>query len=110
MVPLDDERINVVPLSLSSAKFKDTLWILECSFFPKKTPMWVGWNSLQTLDKNNAQENVYYLPQINLSPTSTAVMRQTLKRAHQMAAECNMTSISVSYGLAIAKIALEIQA
>ena len=30
MVPLDDERRNVVPSCLSSGKFKDTLWMLEC--------------------------------------------------------------------------------
>ena len=83
--------------------------MLECSFFPKRNPMWVGWNSLQTPGKNDAQENVFYLLQIDLSPTSTAVIRQTLKRAQQMAAECNMTSISVTHDLAIAKIALEIQ-
>ena len=84
--------------------------MLECSFFPKRTPMWVGWNSLQTPDKHDAQENVFYLPNINLSPTSTAVVSETLKRAQQMAADCNMTSISVTYDLAIAKITLEIQA
>ena len=84
--------------------------MLECSFFPKRTPMWVGWNSLQTPDKHDAQENVFYLPQINLSPTSTAVVREILKRAQQMATECNMTSISATYNLAIANIALEMQA
>ena len=73
--------------------------MLECSFFLKRTPMWVGWNLLQTPDKNDAQENVFYLPQINLSPTSTAVVRETLKRAQQMAAECNMASISVTHVL-----------
>ena len=61
-------------------------------------------------DKNDAQENVYYLPQINLTPTSTAMVRETLKRAQQRAAECNITSISVTYDLPIAKIALEIKA
>ena len=108
MVPLDDERRNVVPSSLSSAKFKNTFWMLK--YFPKKTPRRAGWNSPQTPDKHDAQENVYYLPQINLSPTSTAVVRDTLKRAQQMAAKCNMASISVTYDLAIEKIALEIQA
>ena len=81
--------------------------MLECSFFPKRTSMWVEWNSLQTPDKNDAQENVYYLPQIN---PSTTIVRETLKRTQQVAAEFNMTSISVTYDLAIAKIALEIQA
>ena len=82
--------------------------MLECSFFPKRNPIWFGWNSLQTPEKHGAQENIYYLPQINLFPTSTPVVRENLKRPQQMAAECNMTSISVTYDLEIAKIALEI--
>ena len=45
-----------------------------------------------------------------VSPISTAVARETLKRAQQMAAKCNMTSISVTYDIAVAKIAFEIQA
>ena len=60
--------------------------------------------------KNDAQEDAYYLPQINISTTSTAVVRKTLRRAQAMTAECNMTSISVTYHLAITKLALEIQA
>ena len=69
IISLDNNRRNFVPYFLSSAKFKDTLWMLECFFFPKKTPMWVRWNSLKTPDKNDAQENVYYLLQINLPLT-----------------------------------------
>ena len=58
--------------------------------------MWLGLNWLQTPNKNDAQENVYYFPQINHSPASTAVETETLKRAQQMAAEYNLTSISVT--------------
>ena len=64
--------------------------------------MWLGRNSFQTPDKNDAQA-----PQINLFPTSTVVVRETLKRVQLMAAECNMTSISVTYDLEFEKIAFE---
>ena len=110
MVPLNDERRKTTPLSYSSAKLKDNLWMVESCFFPNETPMWVGWNSFYSEDDHDTREKVYYLPQINLSPTSTAVVRETLKRAQQMATECNMATIPVTYDLAIAKMALEIQA
>ena len=41
-VPFDDEKRNVVPSSLSSGKFKDTLWMLECSFFLKELQCGLG--------------------------------------------------------------------
>ena len=50
---------------------------------------------------------MHKLPQINLFSTSTAVVGETLKRVQLMAAECNMTSISVTYDLVFEKIAFE---
>ena len=52
---------------------------------------------------------MHKLPQINLFPTSTVVVRETLKRVQLMAAECNMTSISVTYDLEFEKIAFVMQ-
>ena len=46
------------------------------------------------------------LPQINESPTSTAVVTETLNRAQCIASECGKEFISATYDLAIAKIAL----
>ena len=59
----------------------ETIYMLECFFFPKRNPIWVGWNSLQTPDKHDAQESMYYLLQINYFPTSTAMVTESLKRA-----------------------------
>ena len=56
-----------------------------------------------------ASEVIWYLPQINISPTSSAVVRETMKRAQRMAVECNKENIAVTYDLAIAKMAMEIQ-
>lgn len=110
MIAINDERRSFVPKSHHTAKTKDTLWMIECSYSDKETPMWVGWNSLYVKDEPQAKEKMHYLPQINLSPTSTAVVRETLKRAQQMATECGMATIPVTYDLAIAKMAPEIQA
>jgi uncharacterized protein YaiI (UPF0178 family) len=70
--------------------------------------MWVGWNAKYHKDFR-ATEVIWYLPQINLSPTSTVVVKETMKRAQKMATESGKNEIAVTYDLAIAKMALEIQ-
>lgn len=50
------------------------------------------------------------MPQINLSPTSNAVVVETMKRSLDIAAECGKKTIAVTYDLAIAKVAMQIQA
>ena len=84
------------------------LWMADCYFSPNTTPMWVGWNSKMFPDEVCSQK-VWYLPQINESPTSVAVVAETMRRAQRIAEECKKKSISVTYDLAIAKIALQLQ-
>ena len=47
---------------------------------------------------------------MNESPTSTSVVAETLKRSQKVAEECNKYNISVTYDLAIAKVAMQLQA
>lgn len=108
LLPLDNLARSRVPDSFFSSLFKDVLWMTEVSFFQSETPMWVGWNSFYSKD-SEATEQVWYLPQINLSPTPCAVAKETLKRSQTMAIECKRKNICVTYDLAIAKMALEIQ-
>ena len=42
MVAIDHEGRSFVPKSYHSAKTKDTLWMIGCSFSDKETLMWVG--------------------------------------------------------------------
>ena len=55
-------------------------------------------------------ESIFYLPQINQSPNSIAVVGETLKRALTFANQSERDSIAVFYDLAIAKIAMQLQA
>ena len=71
--------------------------------------MWVGWKA-QSQEEPTIIHKVWYLPQINQSPTLHAVVAETMNRAQKMAMECGKDSITVTYDLAIAKIALQIQA
>lgn len=75
----------------------------------KKKPMWASWNAKHLKDRLPAQ-NIGYLTQISHSPTSMAVVAETLHIAQKIAAECNQRFISVTFDLAIAKMTFSIQA
>ena len=75
---------------------------------PSATPMWVGWNSILSVENKEVNQNVWCLSQINESPTSTVVAAETLNRAQRIVSERGKESTSVTYDLAMAKIAREI--
>ena len=68
-----------------------------------------GWNSTYG-PREESMQKVWYLKQMNESPTSISVVAETLKRSQKVAEECNENSISVIYDLAIAKVAMQLQA
>ena len=72
-------------------------------------PMWIGWSS-NLIPSDDCTREIWYLPQINQSPTSYAVVRQTMKKLSKISSECGKHNIAVTYDLAIAKLDLQIQA
>lgn len=86
----------------------DVSWLLSLLLCDANVPMWVGWNSRMVKDESPIQK-VWYLPQINASPTSAAVVVETMKRSQKIAEECGQNFIAVTYDLGIANKALEIQ-
>ena len=73
------------------------------------TPMWVGWNAKYS-PQNKTTQKIWYLPQIKQSSTSTSVVAETMRRSLRIASEGQKENISVTYDLAIAKSAMQIQA
>ena len=72
--------------------------------------MWHGWNSLKEVDIN-PQQKVFYMQHIKLPPTRNDVVKETLKRSQTVAVEeCGEKYALVTYDLAVAKIAKQIQA
>lgn len=108
MVPLNDPRRFEIPATLKKSQELDFLWTLNLKLKPKETQMWVGFNYDHTIE-TLARQKVCYLPQINQSPTSNAVVMHTLKMSQRVAEECDQQYISVTYDLAIATKALAIQ-
>ena len=70
--------------------------------------MWVGYNA-KILKNDSRMQKVEYLTQINNSSTDPAVVKETMRRSIQIASECGKNFLSLTYDLAMAKIALRIQ-
>ena len=98
------KRLKFENTSASMNNWKiDILWMLNYVVnLHSLTPLWPGWNSKLT-------ETMQYLPQINQSLTNHLVVAETLCRSLQIAQEAKKNSLVVTYDLAIAKIAMQIQ-
>lgn len=83
-------------------------WVLSHKLQISDTPMWIGYNAKIFEDTSKIQK-VEYLTQINDSPTDPSVVKETMRRSLQIASECQKNFFSVTYDLAMAKIALRIQ-
>ena len=111
LLPLSDERRTKVPNSMRKAQQHNFLWTSDLTFNRQSgdVPMWVGWNSSYG-SREESMQKVWCLKQMNESPTLTSVVAETLKESQKVAEECNKYSISVTYDLAIAKVAMQLQA
>lgn len=93
-------------LSLIQSWRRDALWM--AAFKVDAVPFWSAWNTKLCKDTSEIQK-VWYLPQINESPTSRAVVAETMNRSIAIADEAGRFSIAVTYDLAVARLAFEIQ-
>ena len=59
---------------------------------------------------DNTTQKIWYLPQVIQFPTSTSVVAETMRRLWRVASEGQKENNSVTCDLAIAKLAMEIQA
>ena len=96
------------PASYSLHLTQNLLWSVAKPLHPFEVPMWHGWNSLKEVDIN-PQQKVMYLQRIRLPPTRNDVVRETMRRAMLIAQECGEKYGLVTYDLAVAKIAKQIQ-
>jgi len=86
---------------------KDLIWSMSLSRVDS-VPMWLGYNCKICNDHSKIQTVEYLLP-INDSPTSLAVVQETLNIAKKVAKNCSQEQIIATYDLAIAKLAMQIQ-
>ena len=95
------------PPHLLTITCRDLFWMMNMAIIPK-TPMWIGWNSCVTPDPFPKQQ-IGYMENINLPPTRLDVVAKTLKQSQQVAQECQQEYAIVTYDLAVAKLAMQIQ-
>lgn len=72
--------------------------------------MWVGFHHNLNKDSHNNKEKICYLTPINESPTNIIpILIESMKQSQSIAAEIGQPYINVTYDLAIAKIAMQVQ-
>lgn len=109
LLSVSDERRSVTVSSLLKIQKLDVIFMLSHAFKIPNTPMWVGFNSQVVEDMNTTRQKICYLTPINESPTAKNVVLETLKESQKIAKEVKQSEIAVTYDLAIAKIAMQIQ-
>lgn len=102
-------QTNIEPVNLQLYKMIDTIWMMSHALQLSNVPMWVGFNAL-LCHNDNPRQIVSYLTPINASPTNKSVVLETMKRSQEICKEVKQSSIQVTYDLAIAKIAIQLQA
>ena len=101
------DAIDVCKGATEIAINKDLLWIISLSR-NNSIPMWFGFNCMILTDQSEIQK-IDYLAPINNSPTSYTVVNEILLMAKEIAQKCQNEMIIVTYDLAIAKMAMQIQ-
>lgn len=109
MLDLDDPRRERVPASRKRAEELDLIWTASLAFSFDSTSMWNAWNSKFVGEDPLPKQRIAYMPQINRSPTSNDVVLETMNMSLKVAEECGNKYTSVTYDLAIAQKAFEIQ-
>lgn len=102
------ESENLSPVNLPLYNTIDAIWMLSHALRLPGVPMWVGFNCSKS-DNNSLKQIVSYLTPINASPTDRSVVLETMRQSQRICQDVQQTSIQVTYDLAIAKVALQIQ-
>jgi len=70
------KKSDIEPVNLVDMERRDMAWIISCALL-NHTPMWIGWNSLFTVDKC-PQQIIGYMENLSLPPTRLDVVAETL--------------------------------
>ncbi|XP_032457827.1 uncharacterized protein LOC116417096 isoform X1 [Nasonia vitripennis] len=108
LLPIDSELRTINNSNYKFYEKLDVMWVLSHHLKIANTPMWVGFNSKIVVDESMKQK-VSYLTPINASPTNISVVYETMRQSQRIAEELQQQYIEVTYDLAIAKVAYQIQ-
>jgi hypothetical protein len=97
-----------VPQNLKLVLHRDLLWMMSTTLC-EKVPMWIGWNSSLTEDPL-PQQKIGFMRNMCLPPTRLDVVKETMNVSQKVGEETGQPYTIVSYDLAVAKLALKLQA
>ena len=105
----DSRRKQYEQKSFSKKQLKvNFLWVIRFNLTPEKlTLLWPEWKA-KIFQALKDTQKTWFLPQINHSPTNHSAEEETIRRLLEFVAESQKSSISVTYELAIAKVAMQI--
>lgn len=103
-----DSSLNSYDLDIKQFEYIDLAWVVSHYLKLSNVPAWVGYNSKIHKD-TSAKQRISYLTTINESPTNISVILETMRQAQQLSEECDEDYMEVTYDLAIAKVALQLQ-
>lgn len=98
LVNNDSELSQIVPDTFKMCKERDLLWVLSHAFKIKNIPTCTYYNSLTTTNMGKTQK-IFYLAPINMSPTNSTVIYETMVQAQKIVNEYHQTFMSVTYDL-----------
>lgn len=107
MTPFDSS-LNSYDLDIKQFEYIDLAWVVSHYLKLSNVPAWVGYNSKIHKD-TSAKQRISYLTTINESPTNISVILKTMRQAQQLSEECDEDYMEVTYDLAIAKVAIQLQ-
>ena len=97
------------PDTLSNATDLDNIWEILINSF-ERIPFWTGWNSKRLEPAQTTQhQKVRYMKPIPLPPTRVDVVKEVLTKSNEVRLASGEEVLPVSFDLAIAKIARQIQ-
>ena len=108
LLPIDHDSRHLNKETYDFSRKIIISWLLSQYLEVPRTPMWVGFNSLIVID-NSLKQKISYLNPVNASSTDKKIVYETMRVSQLIAQECCQKSIEVTYDLAIAKFAFQIQ-
>lgn len=103
-----DECFGQMQVNPDEYIYLDLAWMFSHVANIPNTPMWVGFNNEIIID-NSPKQKVFYLQNLNASPTNHSVVKETLNICLKAKEELGKDYIEVTYDLNIACIAMKIQ-
>ncbi|CAH1106248.1 unnamed protein product [Psylliodes chrysocephalus] len=102
------DTVLEIPANFKDAERRDLFWAFSHFVYKETIPVWIGYNS-KTVKHDNEVHKVTFLRNYNEDSTNPSMILETLRITDSIANECGQNFAVVTYVLAMAKPAMQIQ-